>query len=399
MLAEKNVFYINATGDTKESLSIDNLPKCATGNIRVVAVSDTHLYGGKLKMPRGDLLVHCGDLSYEESRSLDRVTFEKYTEDKSGRKFEDWFKTKSGLALAKELKWLQNTKGFKHRVLCGGNHDYILEQLGKDNARSLCKSYGITYLSTEDPPIELSFGSGLYATVWGSGVSGMAPLGEGRAIKSGNNAFQVEIGNEGTFKSQCAHLTAGSVDIMLTHCPPEGDMGGAKGKTIECLRGLITKVKPSLYLCGHSHNDVTDVLKNRWADIDGILGVNAACVATWNSFHGLPLVIDRKAKEGPLEMKVTNKKGTKFYIKSATSFLQGIPAQEASEGKEAVEAKAPVDELKISGLGEAIDTAVAAALGVTSTNLATISNIETMYPEMDGGYGCAQIVITLKNNK
>ena len=49
-------------------------------------------------------------------------------------------------------------------------------------------------------------------------------------------------------------------------------------------------------------------------------------------------------------MKVTNKKGAGFYIRSAKAFLQGVPAQEAKEGKEALEAKDPVDELTISGL-------------------------------------------------
>lgn len=403
MLAEKHVFYINSTGDTKDHFSIENLPKPASGTIRVVAVSDTHLYESNITMPRGDLLVHSGDLSYEESRSLDRVTFEKYVGDQtpdklSGRKFENWFK-KSGLALAAALKWLQKVPGFQHRVLCGGNHDYILEQLGKDSAKRLCQSYGVHYLCTEAAPIELSFKSGLSATVWGSGVSGMAPLHEGRAILSGNNAFQIQIGIEDDFKKECSHLTEGCADIMLTHCPPEGCLNGAKGKTVESVRDLILKVRPSLYVCGHSHNDINDPLKNRFADIDGILGVSAAVVATWNNFHGMPIVVDRKAKEGPIEMKVSNKKGTGFYVRAATSFLKGVPAQEASEDKEAVEAKAPLDELKISGLGEAINTAVATAVAMTKENLASISKIQTMYPDMASGRGCAQIVLTLERIK
>merc|ERR1712151_1002660 len=95
------------------------------------------------------------------------------------------------------------------------------------------------------------------------------------------------------------------------------------------------------------------------------------------------------------EMKVSNKKGAGFYIRAANAFLKGLPAQEAKDGKEALEAKEPVDELKVSGLGEAISTAVAVSTAVVSESTAAISKIETMYPEMTNGRGCAQIGITL----
>eukprot|EP00928_Gymnodinium_smaydae_P049303 TRINITY_DN33084_c0_g1_i1.p3 TRINITY_DN33084_c0_g1~~TRINITY_DN33084_c0_g1_i1.p3 ORF type:complete len:104 (+),score=36.19 TRINITY_DN33084_c0_g1_i1:95-406(+) len=97
-----------------------------------------------------------------------------------------------------------------------------------------------------------------------------------------------------------------------------------------------------------------------------------------------------------MEMKVTMKKPIKFYTNSAEAFLKGIEARPASEGKEAQEAKPPVDELKISGLGEAIQTAVAAAAKVEADGLAKIAKIETTYPEMPSGRGCAHIVVTLR---
>uniref|UniRef100_A0A7S4VJZ2 DNA/RNA-binding protein Alba-like domain-containing protein n=1 Tax=Alexandrium monilatum TaxID=311494 RepID=A0A7S4VJZ2_9DINO len=97
-----------------------------------------------------------------------------------------------------------------------------------------------------------------------------------------------------------------------------------------------------------------------------------------------------------MEMKVSMKKGAGFYIRAASSFLKGVEAREASEGKEAVEAKAPVDELKISGLGEAINTAVTAASRAEADGLGTITKVETAYPDMSNGRGCAQVFITLK---
>mmetsp|Transcript_47671 Transcript_47671/g.83939 ORF Transcript_47671/g.83939 Transcript_47671/m.83939 type:complete len:101 (-) Transcript_47671:138-440(-) len=100
-----------------------------------------------------------------------------------------------------------------------------------------------------------------------------------------------------------------------------------------------------------------------------------------------------------MEMNVTNKKGIGFYIRAASSFLKGIEAQEAAEGKEAIEAKDPVDELKISGLGEAINVAIVVAARAESDQLASIAKVETAYPEMTSGRGCAQIMLTLSRKK
>merc|ERR1712129_63224 len=51
-----------------------------------------------------------------------------------------------------------------------------------------------------------------------------------------------------------------------------------------------------------------------------------------------------------VEMKVSMKKNVGLYIRASTSFLKGVDAREAADGKDAVEAKEPVDMLKISGL-------------------------------------------------
>mmetsp|Transcript_60179 Transcript_60179/g.171066 ORF Transcript_60179/g.171066 Transcript_60179/m.171066 type:complete len:105 (-) Transcript_60179:263-577(-) len=97
-----------------------------------------------------------------------------------------------------------------------------------------------------------------------------------------------------------------------------------------------------------------------------------------------------------MEMKVSMKKGIGFYIRAASSFLKGVEAREAADGKEAVEAKEPVDELKISGLGEAINAAVTAATRAEADGIGEITKVETQYPDMASGRGCAQIIITVK---
>merc|ERR1719410_1063817 len=97
-----------------------------------------------------------------------------------------------------------------------------------------------------------------------------------------------------------------------------------------------------------------------------------------------------------MEMKVSTKKSAGFYIRAASNFLKGMEAREADGDKEAVEAKEPVDLLKISGLGDAINTAVAAATRAEAEGIGEITSIQTQYPEMTSGRGCAQISILVK---
>lgn len=102
-----------------------------------------------------------------------------------------------------------------------------------------------------------------------------------------------------------------------------------------------------------------------------------------------------KASAANLEMKVSTKKGVGFYIRAATSFLTGVEAQKADGDRPAVEKKAPVDRLSISGLGDAINIAVAVAVQCEKDGLATINKIETNYPDMAQGRGCSHITIAL----
>jgi len=102
------------------------------------------------------------------------------------------------------------------------------------------------------------------------------------------------------------------------------------------------------------------------------------------------------APEGSMEMKVTSSKGVGFYIRAAVSFLEGLDARPAEGGKEAVEAKPPVQNLRISALGNAVDTAVVVAQRMASDNLATIKRVQSAYPTMNSGKGCCHVVIDLK---
>jgi hypothetical protein len=111
----------------------------------------------------------------------------------------------------------------------------------------------------------------------------------------------------------------------------------------------------------------------------------------------VPEVVAEPAPDGSMEVKVTTKKSANFYIRAVQSFLKGVDAKPAEGEKEAVEAKPPVELLRISGLGEAVNVAITAATQAEHEGLCTITKIQTLYPPMEStGRGCAQVVIDLK---
>lgn len=287
---------------------IPSQPSAESPTVRVVAISDTHLLHHLLpKLPQGDLLIHCGDLSYEESRSQDAREFdEKWQE--LGENFPEllkWFEC-SGLAAAKALRWLGSEGLFEHRVLVAGNHDYILERIGERNAQLLCKAFNVDgYLHTRNPPTDLHFKSGCKVTVWGSGVSAKAGVGGERAIKSGNVAFVYDMeAGDSQFREETEHLDEGSADIIVTYGPPANALYGKSGRVLESISELVNFVKPTLFLCGHEHNPDNWKLEQKVVDMGGgTLGVNCACTGRWNQFCGMPFVVDiparRTADPGP----------------------------------------------------------------------------------------------------
>merc|ERR1712070_922299 len=107
------------------------------------------------------------------------------------------------------------------------------------------------------------------------------------------------------------------------------------------------------------------------------------CLCSWL----LTLLVRTMAEA--VDMKVTTKKSTGFYIKSAKSFFTGLEDKDGNK-------KPPVSVLNISGLGDAINVATSAAMEIEKEGLGTIKKIETSYPEMEGSQrGCSRILITM----
>jgi len=98
---------------------------------------------------------------------------------------------------------------------------------------------------------------------------------------------------------------------------------------------------------------------------------------------------------------VSNKHPIRFYIRSALSFLRGTTGKEAEGDKPAIEPKPPVDELSISGLGNAINTAIACASRIEEQKLGDIISVKTGYVEVEQGQRKKQaphVLIKIKRN-
>lgn len=171
--------------------------------MRICTISDTHdrhyLFEN---IPTCDILIHTGDI-FMRGRWLSPAKSIKKL-----RKFNEW------------LGSVPST----HRLVIGGNHDKVLEDLGVDAVQAILTN--ATYLCNSSTSI-----SGL--TIWGS------PLSHGR---SANAAFQTpEFEASAIEKLRQLELAKQRVDILVTHgpCPHIGE-----------------QVKPRImHVSGHVHRD------------------------------------------------------------------------------------------------------------------------------------------------
>ncbi|KAL6713280.1 hypothetical protein ACLMJK_008745 [Lecanora helva] len=206
-----------------------------TQRTRFVCVSDTHNASpadGAFKLPKGDVLIHAGDLTKQGT----------YAE------------------LRKTLDWIDKAD-FEAKLVVAGNHDitfdeefyaqygqYFHNQCPQDPQAciALLKEYpSITYLNHESVNIKLTRENGPRASfrVFGSPWS----------PANGLWAF-------GYSRDKASQLWESSIpldtDIVIAHTPPkyhcdESSDHGAAG--CEVLRQKLWRVRPSLVVCGHIH--------------------------------------------------------------------------------------------------------------------------------------------------
>ncbi|KHO00573.1 ser/Thr protein phosphatase [Metarhizium album ARSEF 1941] len=204
---------------------------------RVVCISDTH--NCTVKLPKGHVLIHAGDMTNQGS----------YSE------------------LSKTVAWLEEAD-FEAKIVIAGNHDITLDkdfyaQHGprfhnqRPQSHSQClellaSSPSITYLHHEAVTIRLRSAEGprTHFTVFGSPYS----------LRCGLWAFAYDApaaspGEDSEPTSLWDDIPP-ETDIVVTHTPAKGcrdETDNVQRTGCEALRRALRRVRPRLAVCGHIH--------------------------------------------------------------------------------------------------------------------------------------------------
>uniref|UniRef100_A0A6C0H7B4 Calcineurin-like phosphoesterase domain-containing protein n=1 Tax=viral metagenome TaxID=1070528 RepID=A0A6C0H7B4_9ZZZZ len=345
---------INDIGKTNEPIyfNVNNF-----GKVKIGVISDTHGYIDEsislLKNSNINILIHAGDISYEESRSLDNNIFTFYHEiilDKI-KGFPDLF---NDITLTDRMYQLfidviyektQNINIWKSLIslnslnipvyFIGGNHDYILEQLGlsfgHENLKIFIKNkfINLNYLYTEmESPMIIDNIKimGKSVKIWGSGITAWKGTNDLQLVQSANNAFQynknifftaknpvetsfetllltlpekhflkTEEGGDNTF-----------YNIIITHSPIHisDDLKYQTRSTDtnnvfrNLIKNIFIKAKGDMHISGHSHRnhtledlDIEPFIINH--NNKDVIIANVPVVNVWNGFEGFPVVISQ----------------------------------------------------------------------------------------------------------
>ncbi|KAI0405173.1 Metallo-dependent phosphatase-like protein [Xylaria palmicola] len=214
--------------------STSSLPR-RTRRTRFVCISDTH--NCTVKLPKGDVLIHCGDLTNQGSFG----------------------------ELSKQVQWLEQAD-FECKIVVAGNHDLTLDtefyraygsyrhnkvpQVPADCQALLTGSESLTYLVHERRDVRLTSPSGPRTTfsVFGSPYS---------PAWGGDWAFQyTRLDDDYRAARSLWEAIPLDTDILVTHGPARTHCDESRTREAagcEILRQQLWRVRPRLALCGHIH--------------------------------------------------------------------------------------------------------------------------------------------------
>ena len=299
------------------------------GEIKIGVISDTHGYIKEslnlLKKSNINILIHAGNITYEESRSLDKETF---WNNKNQPTIDKFYEQTTEINIWKFLKELNDVLNIPVYFV-GGNHDYILNQLGiifgHDKLSKFIKETftNLHYLYTEmENPIKIPDIQimGKSVTIWGSGISEWkGPIHDLEVVNSDNKAFQYDKDICFTADTNIDKLLStlpvnhflrkedGGDDtyfnIIITHSPihisqelqiqTRSTDNPVFGELIE---KIFTITKGDMHISGHSHRSHT------LEDLDiepfiimhnnkEVIIANVPVVNVWGGFEGFAAVI------------------------------------------------------------------------------------------------------------
>lgn len=175
--------------------------------MRIVALSDTHEFHRRLKIPDGDVLVHAGDMT--NVGAVARL-----------QDFDDWLAT-----LPHPFK-----------VVIAGNHDWGLSHLTHPKKYTFRNAI---YLEDSETVID---GVRFYGSPWTNKFYDWAFM----------KTTEKELAERWEFIPE-------RVDVLVTHGPPKYILDGVPEMLSvrhcgsESLRDRVLKIKPRLHIFGHIH--------------------------------------------------------------------------------------------------------------------------------------------------
>ncbi|KAF1823557.1 Metallo-dependent phosphatase [Dissoconium aciculare CBS 342.82] len=201
--------------------------------VRIVCISDTHnaAPGQGYTLPKGDILIHAGDLTNQGS----------HTE------------------MKKAVQWLTEVD-FEVKIVVAGNHDLSLDreytlkhkegwsvmpQDVADIRESLTSESSIVYLQHVRKDVLIP-SKGVTLRVFGS------PYSHADTNKRQNWAFQYAEDDA----DACWSNITSDIDLLITHSPPRGHCDTSRhwqGGGCPTLARTISRVRPLLHVCGHCH--------------------------------------------------------------------------------------------------------------------------------------------------
>lgn len=177
-----------------------------TSMLTFVAISDTHGRHKGLRLPKGDAIIHAGDVSYkgEEVEVTD---------------FLNWF---AGLP-------------YRYKIFTAGNHDFFFEKAKPVDVQSLLPT-GVIYLNDSGVAIE-------NLNIWGSAITPWFY----------DWAFNRKRGSE---INKHWKMIPSDTDILITHGPPYGILDVLDSEKhvgdVDLLK-RVKEIKPKVHISGHIH--------------------------------------------------------------------------------------------------------------------------------------------------
>jgi len=199
--------------------------------VRVVHISDTHNKHHKMALPPGDLLLHSGDIvanyDFREDLTVHLQSFVTWVAEAAAR--------------------------YEHVVFIAGNHDTLLDDQiypaatvvkAKNMLGDLCATHSNVHF------LENSSVTVCGLTIWGS------PVVPCRYELFGKRFLSSGFERAADERRKVWQGIPDGVDILMTHCPPDGVLGPAD-ETDSVLRaaldGKSLGARPRLHLVGHCH--------------------------------------------------------------------------------------------------------------------------------------------------